>query len=50
MPAAKEQRHRQAADGEHPQVFRQEKRGVFESGIFGHVMIDNFLHTIHDIM
>ncbi len=49
MPAAEEQRHRQAADGEHAEVFRQEKDGVFEPGIFRHVPGDNFRFAFRDI-
>ena len=49
MPAAEEQRHRQAADGEHAEVFRQEKVGVFEPGVFGHVPGDNFRFAFRNI-
>src|SRR5476651_823477 len=37
VPAAQKERHGQAADREHPEIFRHEKRGVLESGIFRHV-------------
>ncbi len=42
MPAPEEQRHTEPADGEHPEVFRHEKRGIFESRILGHVPGDDF--------
>ena len=49
MPAAEKERHGQAADGEHAEVFRQEKVRVLEPGIFGHVSGDNFRFTLRDI-
>src|ERR1044071_4488482 len=41
IPATEEECHRQTADGEHSEVFRQEKCGVLESGILRHVSGDN---------
>ena len=49
MPAAEEKRHGQSANGEHAKIFRQEKRGVFEAGIFGHVTGDDFRFAFRDI-
>ncbi len=49
MPAAEKQRHGQAADGEHAEVFRQEKVGVFEPGIFRHVPGDDFRFAFRHI-
>ena len=49
MPAAEKQSHGESADREHPEIFRHEKGGVFEAGIFGHVAGDDFRFAFRDI-
>ena len=49
MPAAEKQRHGQAADGKHANVFRHEKCGVFEPGIFSHVTGDDFRFPLRHV-
>ncbi|OLA98286.1 MAG: hypothetical protein AUH19_00695 [Verrucomicrobia bacterium 13_2_20CM_55_10] len=49
VPATEKQRRSQPSDGKHSNVFRHEERGVFETGIFGHVSGHNFRFAFRHI-
>src|SRR5213594_3313112 len=49
VPAAQKQGRRKPTDCEHSDVFSYEKRGVFESGILGHVSGDDLRFAFRDV-